>query len=165
MKVYKNVLPEDLISHHLEQIDALKGRPIWNHSQYMWPDVIRNAIVGVVNTTEVDDSRFNVLGKYFSGYNAKRIVYQYCIWNKMSGISSHVDAKYKFAASLYLNDKWDKDWGGLLVWKDKNNWLNAVCPDQNSMVVNDEEEEHLVTMISPVAPENRMSIQIWGFEH
>jgi hypothetical protein len=53
----------------------------------------------------------------------------------------------------------------LFVWKDKQikeKW-NAICPQFNYMVINDDATEHLVTIVSPLAPENRITIQIRGF--
>jgi len=167
VNLHENVLPKEELEKYVKDLNELKGKPVWNNSQHIWPTAIRRSIVGTVNTTPLKIAE-PPLNKYFEEYEAKRIVYQYCIWGRMSGISSHFDTKYAFAATLYLNEKWDKDWGGILVWDNKEWWdkcLVALCPKQNSMVVNDGSKEHMVTLISPCAKEDRLTMQIWGFAH
>ena len=92
----------------------------------------------------------------------------YHYWLKYSGIGWHNDSartsgdKRVFGATLYLNE-WDHKWGGLCVWEDADgDGLRVVCPSPGTVVINDNTEDHHVTMISPTAKYARRSVQIWG---
>ena len=79
-----------------------------------------------------------------------------------SGISCHIDADCSFAATIYLNEKWDIDWGGLYIWEDQDFNLQALIPTYNLMIINNKKLKHLVTPISKLAPEPRIAIQVFG---
>ena len=54
------------------------------------------------------------------------------------------------------------NFGGLFVWKDDNSdIMKAIAPQKNMMILNDEKQHHLVTSISPLSQEFRITIQIW----
>ena len=83
----------------------------------------------------------------------------------MAGIANHNDSHVGLGATLYLNKFWDINWGGLFVWKDKDEKkeykLNAIFPKQNMLIINDECELHLVTPTAATIPYPRITIQIW----
>ena len=93
------------------------------------------------------------------------INFKYYVWNKMSGIPWHNDHNHHFAGTLYLNEKWNTDYGGVFLYREKRDDVefNAVAPAQNMLVLNDSKQDHMVTPISPLAPEDRITIQLWGF--
>ena len=54
------------------------------------------------------------------------------------------------------------NFGGLFVWKDDDSdIMKAIAPQKNMMVLNDEKQHHLVTSISPLSKEFRVTLQIW----
>ena len=70
---------------------------------------------------------------------------------------------YKFGATLYLNDVWDLNWGGIFVWKpNDSNTMKAIAPTHNTLVVNDESELHFVTPISYNTDTFRVTMQIFA---
>ena len=184
MKIYENVLPVELLLECQTELRFLHEQRVWQNSSLVWPKSIQRNVVGVVNQTMVGldlAKKINevLFENYFSKYQMSmksitlknnvavpvpqlKITYQHYIWNKMSGISMHDDTNHLFGATVYLNETWDVEWGGVFLWKDKKDTLKALCPKLNTMVVNDEQENHMVTEISPYAPGVRMSIQIWG---
>ena len=169
MKIYEDVLPKNLLKKCIEELRSSRDSHAWGISSLFWDDTLKVGLVGNVSMRhlpeELASEVHEVLGKYFSKIGDK-FVYQYYIWNKMSGISSHYDGDHAEGGTLYLNDEWDSNWGGLFVWKDKNEKreykFNAICPKQNMLIINDDTEMHLVTPVAPTIPYIRTTIQIWN---
>ena len=78
---------------------------------------------------------------------------------KGAGINWHDDGKWKYGATYYVNRRWDKQWGGEFMFKDKNS--HGYIPlIGNSLVIVKAPLEHKVNQVlSPIMP--RMSIQIF----
>jgi len=93
--------------------------------------------------------------------HAERLVFQYYVWKQNAAISLHKDSAYKFGATIYLNENWDIDCGGLFLWQHGSE-LKGFCPEYNSMVLNNSGEAHLVTPVNPLSPVHRYTIQVWG---
>ena len=86
---------------------------------------------------------------------------QFCLWDYDSELQMHYDSPYKFGATLYINN-WTEEWGGLFQWKDKRcKTLRSYCPEKNSLILNDIDEEHMVSKIIS-NKETRKCLQIWG---
>ena len=64
-------------------------------------------------------------------------------WSLGSFINFHDDSIYKASATIYLNDKWKKDWGGFFMWQEGKDF-KAILPTKNRCVFN-EWESHAVT--------------------
>jgi len=183
MKIYENILSKDLFEECLRELNSLVLLDVWNNSEFRWGKDVQTGFVGVINATSVSENLsiklWEELKHYLGEYGGEidehgnkidtnEIGFQFYIWNKGSAIPEHTDHQYTFGASIYLNHEWSSSWGGLFVWQegssniDKDRELHALCPKKNLMVVNNLKEPHLVTIISPIAPEPRISIQIWG---
>ena len=75
----------------------------------------------------------------------------------------HTDQKYKFGATLYLNDEWFVNSGGLFVWEDSETGKEKVhVPTRNVLVLNTKHEEHMVTPVTVETFDFRYTIQMWG---
>jgi Rps23 Pro-64 3,4-dihydroxylase Tpa1-like proline 4-hydroxylase len=90
------------------------------------------------------------------------------LWQPLSGIAEHNDGHRKFGATIYLNEEWPPNAGGWFVWEDEETRQSgihkALIPTRNTMVLNDNHENHWVTSIAATPPDNRCSIQIWCFD-
>ena len=171
MKIHEDVLSPELLEICLQELKLYQESRVWGISTCIWAEELQEGVVGNVSMRFLSEETSilvnEALKKYFpqTGHHYE-MIYQYYIWNKMSGISNHDDGSYNFGGTLYLNKTWDANWGGLYVWKDKHEEkeykLNAICPKQNMLVVNDEREVHSVTSISSSIPYPRITIQIWG---
>ena len=169
MKIHEDVLSPKLLKKCIEELASYQNSQVWGTS-FFWHEKLLEGLVGNISMRFLsEETAFEinkVLKKYFSkigsGYEMS---YQYYVWNKMAGIANHDDRTYGAGATLYLNTFWDSNWGGLFVWKDKNEKkeykLNAICPKQNMLIINDEREMHLVTSTAPTIPYPRTTIQIW----
>lgn len=79
-----------------------------------------------------------------------------------SSISLHNDSHVEFGATLYLNEAWVPDDGGIFLYQHAENDWRAHIPEFNTLVVNDNHTLHMVTPVSPFAKHYRYTIQIFG---
>ena len=184
MKIHENVLHPKLLKKCIEELISLSTLKVWGISNAAWEENLQKDLVGTISTGNLSEEialELNEsLKKYFpqveemdrmfdrlsiNPNNYYEMTFQYYIWNKMAGINTHNDGHVPVGATLYLNDIWHPNWGGLFVWKDKNEKkeykLNAICPKQNMLIINDEKEMHLVTPTAPTIPYIRITIQMW----
>lgn len=179
MKVIKESITGDLSQYCLEEIKRLEGSPIWTSSSLFWPEGIKRCITGSCLVAKTSDEiRYQILNQVRTHFpnTARDISTMFYIWQHHSGISKHTDHGYNFAATIYLNPYWDVDWGGTFLYYNKDiNWDRSqdeymydnenwklVVPECRTMVLNTDETLHMVTPLSPLSPELRYTIQIWG---
>ena len=83
----------------------------------------------------------------------------YYIWPPMSHIGWHNDGKWVAGASIYLNKTWDRNDGGLFLYREKNQ-NKFIVPEYNMCVVNEDHTDHAVSVLASHGP-HRLSIQIF----
>jgi len=168
MKFFNNVLKQSTIFQYFEELSTKVSKQDWLISNISWNKDLLLSCSGAVYSSNVSQSLQNNIIKDLGHHlpNCSRCIIQHYLWDKNSGISKHEDADRVFGATVYLNEEWDVNNGGLFLWKHTNtpetNW-QAYVPQFNSMVLNDQKEMHLVTSVSPNIKEFRFTIQIWGF--
>ena len=83
------------------------------------------------------------------------------VWTRNSYIPVHRDGKHRKTVTIYCNEKWTPEMGGVLQWFDseKNAW-DELVPSCGTIVFNDKDEAHATT---PVLAHNdfRISLQIF----
>jgi hypothetical protein len=167
MLIIKNAISDSTMNHVKNEINENLTRAVWASNEIIWsPDIMKGItgstmikIVGEGNKILLE----NELKKYLPEYT--ELTFQYYVWQKNSGISMHVDPKFKFGATVYLNKKWDFDYGGIFIFENFQNddpYFRAFCPEYNTLLISDKNEKHMVTPVSVIAPFPRITIQIWG---
>jgi len=163
MKVIKNSITDDLHQKCVIDIEDKKPKSCWTSSSLVWPPEIRQGIDGSCIFTPVSDNICKLLKQELDPLLPKpygELIFQYYIWQWNSGISWHQD-KFRFGATLYLNDFWNANGGGWFMWEDVDGY-HSLLPEKNLLSINDNNEYHCVTPVSPNAPMFRYTIQIWG---
>lgn len=165
MKIHNQVLKPETISALQSETRENTQEATWRLSTLFWPaDIQVGTIAGIVCkiiSEEVASQIESEIKHLLPAYN--RIIQQIYLWPRGSSISLHNDANQKFGATIYLNSVWHIDNGGLFVWQDKEDdeWKVRI-PEYNSMVLNDQEEPHLVTPVANTSMDMRHTVQIWG---
>lgn len=167
MQIFKNALSESLFSACTQDVDQRIKLNVWQSNQFFWPKTIIEGITGSTLITDVPEALTNCIAaelkQYLPKHNTLRCMYY--VWQHNSGINLHDDSHVKFAGTIYLNEDWDLNDGGLFIWKDKvTEELNVISPQRNTLVVNNSLEKHLVTTVSPCAKNFRFTIQIFGID-
>jgi hypothetical protein len=164
MKVIPEAIRKELIDLCNQEIDALISQRAWSSNQTTWNEGLFADVPGVCLSADVSFLLEREIKKELLLHLLPlhdKLSINYNVWLKNSGIRWHTDANYKFGATLYLNE-WNKKWGGLFLWEDKEKQLHALCPEPGMLVVNTESESHSVVQVSSTAPYPRRSLQIWG---
>lgn len=180
MKIIKNSLSSELSQLCFEKINELKSEFVWSSSTIRWSENIKVGITGSCLSTPVDEKLQDQILQEISEYlpdTSKEILTMFYIWQPNSGMSRHLDSSYKFAATIYLNNYWNIEWGGnFLYYKKPNidwntpeedymydyeNW-SIIVPEHKTMILNTDKLLHMVTPISPFCPELRYTIQVFG---
>lgn len=81
------------------------------------------------------------------------------IWGRGSFITAHPDANYSKAVTVYLNEDWIYNHGGIFHWQspETQSWY-SITPSFNKAVIN---EGGLLHGITPVQSDFRITIQIF----
>lgn len=165
MKLYKNVLKQNTLSLvHRELTNFLEQTDKWTCSNFIWNDKIKVNITGTTMISFISEGISEIILEDLEDIlppisNPKL---QYYVWTPNSGISTHTDAKYKFGATVYLNETWDPNDGGIFMYQHDGDDWRVHIPSLNTMMVNDTGSMHMVTPVSPFAKQNRYTIQIFG---
>jgi len=83
-------------------------------------------------------------------------------WTKYSYIPWHNDDRSESAITIFLNNRWEEDWGGLFLYKNENEQILGITPTFNMAVRNKGNVPHAVTMITPDAETLRLTLQIFS---
>ena len=139
-----------------------RTRPsLWQDNHTLWAQELREGFSGRVMITPTHTAVTGMLrhtvNRYHPVLSLDRVVCQYCVWGEDSGINPHNDQRYRWAATLYLNDDWCDSFGGLFLAGGM-----AITPEQGLLVINEAHETHCVSRIKPNVPP-RVTVQIWAW--
>jgi len=155
-----NVLPVDLILQIKNYVN--KEQPeITNHNGWDPKIVNDSARVDVfrLNHTPFNQDIINCYADYIDLKKHPITHVNYYKWLPGSFIPFHNDGIYSFSSSIYLNESWDRDYGGLFLYENGED-LKAYVPKYNSAVINNKNILHGTSIISSTAPK-RETIQIF----
>lgn len=169
INLIENFLEKDKIDYVLEKYQSSKGKPVFEINEFgRWDPSLLEGNYGPVYMLpmpELDEffiEKFQKVDPIFSNYKLGTVFLQ--IWTNGSGINWHHDDENggRIAATIYLNDYWNLNWGGLLLYQyneGKNwGWMN---PHKNRCVWFKSPLWHSVSLITRAATEPRISIQIF----
>jgi len=165
MKLYKNALTQNTLALVNRELSNFMEYPDkWTCSNFMWKPNIKINISGATMMATISEGLTNVILEDIEDIipPIKKKIIQYYVWTPNSGISIHNDQKYKFGATIYLNDTWDINDGGIFLYQHNGDDWRAHIPSFNTMMINDTGSLHMVTPVSPFAKHNRYTIQIFG---
>lgn len=161
-----NIVSKILSNELFEMCDDYSNTAIEDKSKLitnsLWDDEIVN------RSTEVFISQLdsgNILYKKITNEIKKYIPFKYrtCkisfyFWTKNSYIPWHYDLNRSGAVTIYLNDDWHMNDGGLYLYKN-DDIINAVVPEKNLAVISDYKTFHGTSSV--VENKIRRTIQIF----
>ena len=164
IQIYKKFLDKNLINDVINYVKENQDNYVWRVNQLAWDESIVNKgkEVSILNLEKFTN-------RFLKIYKEKKVINKdlkicgilFYIWGRGSFIPFHNDAHVEAASTIYLNDSWDSDDGGLFIWRDELNKLNVVEPEFNKMVFNSNKLWHGVTMIAPFSQQLRYSVQVF----
>jgi Rps23 Pro-64 3,4-dihydroxylase Tpa1-like proline 4-hydroxylase len=163
MKTVFNFLDIDTIQMIQNEIADYKKVGVWGVSSNKWQPYLTNGILGQINIRDVSSTlRTIILNKLQPYLPSDRVEFDvmHYLWHPLSGINAHQDTG--IGATIYMCEEWNTNWGGFLISADETGSLHTHHPHFNSLAINNTQEKHMVTTISPTAPYPRHTIQIFA---
>lgn len=166
MQIIHNAISDSLNEQIVLFIYDAVQRPQWANSQFHWAlGLVRGVLGNVMSTNNMPSELRNRIVDELRPYlpSTRNIDVTLNVWPPTAALNWHNDEQHRFGATVYLNDNWDRDWGGLFLYEDKEtNQMLGLIPQKNMLVLNDKEEWHAVTPIALGMDVPRLSIQIFG---
>lgn len=165
----ENVLKLDTIKSTHEEVYNKKNERKWRTSNQSWtPDLTKDSL-GTILIHDMDiecpvaKEIFAQLKKYINPEFKFLKSITYTEWQPMSLLNWHDDkhegnGKEGLHITIYLNEKWNWNWGGLFCWEDGED-RKVKCPEYNTGLIVSKGHRHCVTVLSPKAPV-RKTLQI-----
>lgn len=171
IKTYTNTLNFDLIKDINDYLNTILQKSVWSSNNSWNKNLLSsssNILCHLIQNKNINkkikicvEDKINLK---FEQTNLKFICHIY-IWGAGSYIPWHDDSCYPYNGTIYLNEEWDSDNGGIFLYKnDEKNKIFGIEPQYNLMVVNYENQinkqnSHCVTYILPTCIERRITIQ------
>lgn len=130
-----------------------------------WTDNLKDGYTGTCYCRQLDGDRYDLI---FDDIKHKlptteNVSLLYYVWDVHSGIQWHNDGYWDWAGSIYLDDGWKPEWGGIFLWKTlyPEYAYHAHIPTANTMSLNTLAIPHCVTPVLENALCPRFSIQVF----
>lgn len=160
IKICENFFTEEILTAIQKRYDELFSGDVSNFSSNQtWPYVIRldSAPVLIYNIHGAEFEMISELVQKYTGNSPTSIMYY--LWTPMSHIGWHDDSKHKGALTVYLNDEWNINHGGVFLYQ-LNDRIEGIYPKRNLAVHQIGTVPHTVTPLSRKS-NNRKTIQIF----
>ena len=169
-----DTLSDTLIQDVMRWNQDTQMNDVWACNQTKWIHSLKYATTGVILSRVMPDVFSNRIydelqsrGKIdYSPWSRSCLFY---IGLPNSCVNWHADYRDYNAMSIYLNTKWESNWGGWFAYTEKYNFVEGevhpedgkfVVPKYNLSILSTEMEWHCTTPMSPIA-EPRYSIQLF----
>lgn len=161
---YNDFLSEDLlilIDNKIKDIFNQKTeRAIFSSSISHWSEYLKSCSSPILRYTMNESD--NDLVNYLKREVEKQIPYYVDdviihIFPKLSYIPWHNDGGHTAALTIYINEKWDPNWGGFFMYN-IDDTINAIKPERNLAILQKGGLQHCVTTTN-MDSDYRISIQ------
>jgi hypothetical protein len=164
LKVIKNFFDKEEIEFIKNcSEEYLKEKEILLSDRGTWDPRLNTSFgeVKIYNINKkVDSELFDLVSnKTKKVLNIGNPVMNFYYWGNSSNINWHDDCDYLGGATIYLNEKWDRNWGGYFIYE-KDKKLGVEIPRFNKCVFQFGSVPHATTPLSIGAP-IRKTLQIF----
>ena len=161
--IIKNALPQELIVECVkESQQQFRGKNL--RTNFGWGyELVQESSPVLINDIPDDSLLFenikNQLKLRSEIPESQEIKMMFFYWTKGSYIPWHTDQNYVAGVTIYLNDVWGRDDGGLFLYREDEQ-IKGIIPEFNMMVIQTGGIDHCVTPVIRVGS-IRASIQIF----
>ena len=167
-----NFLDADVLNNLRQKYEDAKGSGVFevNKLGSRWGSGLEHGSYAPVLILNLDEYREYFLEKYltvapiFADY--RHLTCFMHVWLPGSKINFHHDALpaeqgSRLSSTIYLNENWNADWGGLFLYDDPDLGKGWIYPQGNSMVWFMPPILHAISMVSADAAFPRLSVQMF----
>jgi Rps23 Pro-64 3,4-dihydroxylase Tpa1-like proline 4-hydroxylase len=160
---YESFFSDDLFNQIKEHVDSIiKNKSVSFSTSFTWQESLKGNS-GLIARYEFEKSDIEILRKIKSE-SEKKIPYVISkvvlhLFPPLSYITWHDDTHVKAALTVYLNEEWNEDWGGYLMYKEENE-VKAIKPEKNLGVLQQNGVEHCVSCVN-IGANYRISLQFF----
>ena len=171
IRTYNNVLEEHLIKNVMDYFKSILNADVWGSSigwdqnlSLISSNTLTHRISNKILEKEIKNSIETALDVDFEKEELTFAPFIY-VWGGGSYITWHPDNCYPYNGTIYLNEEWDSNDGGVFLYKEnETNEIKGIKPEYNTMVVNyatetSQHNDHCVTCIVPGTIKKRVTIQ------
>jgi Rps23 Pro-64 3,4-dihydroxylase Tpa1-like proline 4-hydroxylase len=163
MKIINNFLDINLIKKIEEYVNNNLQLHTWK-TNLCWKDSIKknSSQVSILNLTDVVEFSIPIKKLYNEIIlETKSLKFSLCfyVWHNLSFIPFHKDGGYSIASTIYLNQTWEKDFGGLFLYEESNE-IKAIVPKFNMCLINEVNINHGTSLIAINSP-LRLTLQVF----
>ena len=166
MRVIEDFISEELVKKIDSIIHSNIGDYKWSTNLFWKRGVVENSNFFVTYPLHkhkeiYDELKDSICSIVDPSLSCEEFLFNYTIFTSGAYIPWHDDGSTFFAATIYLNENWNSEDGGLLLYKREDDEIVAIVPKYRRIVVNNLRCEHHVTMVCPHAKQYRTTIQVW----
>jgi len=164
MKIIENFFENDSLFKIKTYLEELQNDPTFIHKD-MWPErlTMSEGNVGIYYFDKnIDNEVYELIyQKMSSFFSIKPISITFHYWQPSSFIPWHDDGNKSAAATIYLNEYWDADYGGLFLYDELNGeGIRGIVPHFNKCIFQPGGLWHCTTQTHFKAPV-RKSLQVF----
>ena len=155
-KVIENFFEKDeikLIKDYSE--DIFTSKEIWRSSKIEWDKRLNTSLNDILLYTMdpiIDSEIYSMIyEKTKEAFNMEPLGISFFFYLSQSNINWHDDGDHGGGATIYLNQKWDRDYGGYFIYE-KDNKLGIEYPTFNKCIFQSGGVHHATTLTSKDAP-------------
>lgn len=130
-------------------------------SNFCWPNNIvydsSTILIGGFSNKPFENECVKIAGEIVG---SSPLIMMYYYWTPMSHIPWHNDEIYSCAMTIYLNQTWDKNNGGLFLYEEGNE-IRCIMPKVNRAVIQKNNTNHAVTCLTKNSPIRRTIQLFW----
>lgn len=164
VSVFDDVLSEDTflqVQNFLNQITNDRTTSFIANTMFWDKDLVENSTpVLIYNFKNTDVEIYKLVEKEIKdriNLNIYSMIVH--VWPPLSYITWHTDRNYEGGLTIYLNDKWNPNWGGYFMYKTDDN-ITALKPKRNLGVFQLGGVEHCVSTTN-IGCDLRYTLQIF----
>jgi len=135
---YDNFLPEELFKRCDEysiNLDFSNTNKTVRTNRSWDENIVKDSNPVLISVLKNDQHLYQDIKQTIKaklGHDVISIMFYY--WTPVSHIPWHNDGKYKGGLTIYLNEEWDINQGGLFMFKNSDGRISAIEPLRNRLV-------------------------------
>lgn len=167
VEVIENILSLDLINELHEYVSSRSHEYVWRNATIAWPQdlTVGSSSVMIMDLEKFRDKLYNEVAEKIPSIKQLELELPFPMFHSIPpmGLMGWHEDYNPINVTIYLNEFWDKQWGGLFLYEEEDE-IKVIKPKFNNGVVVSMNQPHGVSMIPYTCPISRYSVQLFFIE-